>query len=229
MRHDTRTPARPCTSQNRGRADLRPQEVEAMDFGSWGGVVRWALLALAVFWAARTYNRLVKLRNEIGNAFAQIDVQLKRRYDLVPNLVEVARKYVEHERGTFEAVTQARNTARACADRARQAPADGERIAALATADAALGGALGRLMAVVEAYPELKADGTLRDLAEELGHTENRIAYARQAFNDAVLDHNNTAQAFPDLMVARLTGFRPAAPLEATRSEEERQAPRVVL
>lgn len=196
---------------------------------SWGTVARWALLALALAWAVRTYNRLVRLRNEIGNAFAQIDVQLKRRYDLVPNLVDVARKFLAHERGTLEAVVQARNVARSAVDRARQAPADGERIAALAAADAALGGALGRLMAVVEAYPELKADAVLRDLTEELTHTENRIAYARQAFNDAVLDLNNAAQAFPDLLVARLAGFRPAAPLEATRSDEERQAPRVQL
>ncbi|MFP5396931.1 MAG: LemA family protein, partial [Gammaproteobacteria bacterium] len=158
---------------------------------------------------------------------AQIDVQLKRRYDLVPNLVEVARKYLQHERDTLEAVTRARNTARAAADRAQQAPADGDRIAALAAADGVLGGALARLMAVVEAYPELKADRTMRELAEELTHTENRVAFARQAFNDAVLDHNNAAQHFPSLVVAQLTGFRPAAMLDATASDEERRAVRV--
>lgn len=185
------------------------------------------LVAAIVAWAVWVYNRLVRLRNEIGNAFAQIDVQLKRRYDLVPNLVEVARKYLQHERDTLEAVTRARTTARAPADRAQQAPADGERIAALAAADGVLGAALARLMAVVEAYPELKADRTMRELAEELTHTENRVAFARQAFNDAVLDHNNTAQHFPSLVVAQLTGFRPAAMLEATAGDEERRAVRV--
>ncbi|HMM85637.1 LemA family protein [Azohydromonas sp.] len=185
------------------------------------------MVAAIVAWAVWVYNRLVRLRNEIGNAFAQIDVQLKRRYDLVPNLVEVARKYLQHERDTLEAVTRARNTARAAADRAQQAPADGDRIAALAAADGVLGGALARLMAVVEAYPELKADRTMRELAEELTHTENRVAFARQAFNDAVLDHNNAAQHFPSLVVAQLTGFRPAAMLDATASDEERRAVRV--
>jgi LemA protein len=190
-------------------------------------LLRWALAAIVLVWAVWVYNRLVKLRNEIGNAFAQIDVQLKRRYDLVPNLVETARKYMQHERETLEAVTAARNTARAAADRARAQPSDPAPIAALAAADGALGGVLSRLMMVAEAYPELKADATMRDLSEELTHTENRVAFARQAFNDAVLDHNNRAQAFPDLLVARLTGFRPAAPLESTTSDIERQAPRV--
>ncbi len=186
-----------------------------------------ALVAAIVVWAVWVYNRLVRLRNEIGNAFAQIDVQLKRRYDLVPNLVEVARRYLQHERDTLEAVTRARNAARTAADRAQQAPADGERIAALAAADGVLGGALARLMAVVEAYPELKADKAMRELGEELTHTENRIAFARQAFNDAVLDHNNAAQHFPSLLVAQLTGLRPAAMLEATAGDEERRAVRV--
>ncbi|MCU0813755.1 MAG: LemA family protein [Burkholderiaceae bacterium] len=202
-----------------------------MDFETLGispsALLKWALAAAVVVWAVWVYNRLVRLRNEIGNAFAQIDVQLKRRYDLVPNLVEVAKKYLQHERETLQAVTAARNTARAAADRAKQAPADGTLIGALAAADGALGGALARLMAVVEAYPELKADKTMRELSEELTHTENRVAFARQAFNDAVLDHNNAAQHFPSVIVARLTGFRPAAMLEATTSDEERRAPRV--
>jgi LemA protein len=194
-----------------------------------GQFLFWIVVVLAAAWAVWVYNRLVKLRNEIGNAFAQIDVQLKRRYDLIPNLVEVARKFVQHERETLEAVTRARNAASSAADRAREAPADGARIAALGAADAALGGALARLMVVVEAYPELKADRTLRDLSEELAHTENRIAFSRQAFNDAVLDHNNAVQQFPDLLVARVTGFAPAAALQATASDEERTAPRVQL
>jgi len=187
----------------------------------------WLLAIAVVVWAVWVYNRLVRLRNEIANAFAQIDVQLKRRYDLVPNLVEVARKYLQHERETLEAVTQARNTARGAAERARQAPADPGLIGVLAAADGALGGALGRLMAVVEDYPELKADAQMRQLSEELAHTENRVAFARQAFNDAVLDHNNAAQHFPSVIVARITGMNPAAPLESTSSDEERRAPRV--
>ena len=150
------------------------------------------ILALVALWTFAAYNRLVRRRNEIGNAFAQIDVQLKRRYDLIPNLVETARKYVQHERDTLEAVTAARNTARAAADAARSEPTDAGRIGALAGAEAVLGGALGRLMAVVESYPELKADATLRVVSEELTHTENRVAFARQAFNDTVLDYNNT-------------------------------------
>ncbi|WP_119291535.1 LemA family protein [Azohydromonas sediminis] len=190
-------------------------------------LLKWLLAAAVLAWAAWVYNRLVRLRNEIANAFAQIDVQLKRRYDLVPNLVEVARKYLQHERETLEAVTAARNTARAAADRAKLAPADPGLIGALAAADGVLGGALGRLLAVAEAYPELKADKTMRELSEELTHTENRVAFARQAFNDAVLDHNNAVQHFPSLIVARLTGFRPAAMLESTASDEERRAPRV--
>ena len=192
-----------------------------------GSLLRWLLLAAVVGWAVWVYNRLVRLRNEVGNAFAQIDVQLKRRYDLVPNLVEAARKYLQHERETLEAVTLARNQARAAADQARQVPTDPARIGALAAADGLLGGALARLMAVAEAYPALKADQTLRDLAEELTHTENRVAFARQAFNDAVLDLNNGVQHFPSTIVARLTGFRPAAMLQATTSDEERRAPRV--
>ncbi|HMQ72540.1 MAG TPA: LemA family protein [Rubrivivax sp.] len=192
-------------------------------------MLRWGIALVVLLWAVWVYNRLVRLRNEIANAFAQIDVQLKRRHDLVPNLVDVARKYLQHERETLEAVTQARGGAQRAADRAREAPADPARIGALAAAEGLLGGALGRLMAVVEAYPELKADKTMRELAEELTHTENRVAFARQAFNDAVLDHNNAAQHFPSVVVARLTGFRPAAMLESTASDEERRAPRVQL
>ena len=187
-----------------------------------------ALIAIAIgLWAFAAYNRLVRRRNEIGNAFAQIDVQLKRRYDLIPNLVETARKYVQHERETLEAVIAARNTARAAVDSARDRPSDAGRIGALAGAEAVLGGALGRLMAVVESYPELKGDVTLRGLSEELTHTENRVAFARQAFNDSVLDYNNTAQQAPTNLVASLFGFRDAAPLQATTNEAEREAVRV--
>lgn len=182
---------------------------------------------LVVVWAIITFNALVRRRNEIANAFAQIDVQFKRRHDLIPNLVETARKYLQHEQGTFEAVAAARAGAGRAADAARRLPADAAAIGALAGAEATLAGVLGRLMAVAEAYPALKADATMRELSEELAHTENRIAFARQAFNDAVLDYNNAAQQAPANVVARLFGFRPAAMLESTQSAAERQAVRV--
>lgn len=185
------------------------------------------VVALVLVWAVRAFNALVRRRNEIGNAFAQIDVQFKRRHDLVPNLVETARKYLQHEQGTLEAVAAARAGAARAADSARRLPADAAAIGALGGAEAALGGVLGRLMAVVEAYPELKADATMRELSEELTHTENRIAFARQAFNDAVLDYNNAAQQAPANVVATVFGFRPAAMLESTQIEAERQPVRV--
>jgi LemA protein len=193
-------------------------------------LLQLALIALAAFvvtWAVFAYNALVRRRNEIANAFAQIDVQFKRRHDLVPNLVETARRYLQHEQGTLEAVAAARAGASRAADSARRGPADAGAIAALSGAEGALATVLGRLMAVVEAYPQLKADATMRELSEELTHTENRIAFARQAFNDAVLDFNNAAQQAPANLVAGLFGFRPAAMLEATRSEAEREAVRV--
>ena len=192
-------------------------------------IVIWVALVTLALWMLSAYNRLVRSRNEIANAFAQIDVQLKRRYDLIPNLVDVARKYVQHERDTLEAVIAARNTARTAGDAARARPADAERIAALGSAEGALAGAMRQLAVVVEAYPELKADATLRELSEELGHTENRIAFARQAFNDNVLDYNNTAQQVPTNIVAGVFSFKPAAMLEATSTEAERSAVRVAL
>jgi LemA protein len=192
----------------------------------------WIVLLALVFvvlWAVQAHNALVRRRNEIGNAFAQIDVQLKRRYDLIPNLVEVARKYVQHERETLEAVIAARNTARNASAAVRAQPTDAQGVAALASADVALGGQLSRLMALVEAYPDLKADASLGELREELTHTENTIAFARQAFNDAVLDYNNAAQQAPASFVAALCRFQPAAMLQATSSAVEREAVRVQL
>ena len=180
--------------------------------------------ALVALWAVVAYNGLVRRRNEIANAFAQIDGQFKRRHDLIPNLVETAKRYLQHEQGTLEAIAAARSGASRAADSARRGPADAGAIAALSSAEGALSGMLGRLMAVVEAYPELKADATMRDLSDELAHTENRIAFARQAFNDAVLDYNNQAQQAPANLVAGTFGFRPAAMLEATRSDTEREA-----
>ncbi len=184
------------------------------------------VLLLAVSLGA-TYNGLVRQDQAVQAQWAQVENAYQRRADLVPNLVATVKGAAQFERETLEAVTAARNTARAAADRAKQAPADGALIGALAAADGVLGGALARLMAVAEAYPDLKADQTMRDLGEELTHTENRVAFARQAFNDAVLDHNNAVQHFPSAIVARVTGFRPAAMLEATTSDEERRAPRV--
>jgi LemA protein len=196
---------------------------------SMGAIVTLGVLLLFIAWAVGAYNRLVRQRNEISNACAQIDVQLKRRHDLVPNLVEAARKYVQHERETLEAVIAARNTARGAADAARARPSDAARIGALAGAEKVLDGALSRLMAVVERYPELKADATLRELSEEITHTENRIAFARQAFNDSVLDYNNAAQQAPSNVIAGMFGFRAAAMLQATSSDAEREAPRIQL
>jgi len=192
-------------------------------------IITWVVLVTLALWLLAAYNRLVRSRNEIANAFAQIDVQLKRRYDLIPNLVDVARKYVQHERDTLEAVIAARNTVKTAGDAARAKPADAARIGALTSAEGALAGAMKQLAVVVEAYPELKADATLRELSEELGSTENRIAFARQAFNDTVLDYNNAAQQVPTNVVAGLFGFRQAAMLEATSSDAERSAVRVAL
>ncbi len=187
------------------------------------------LLAAVVVWAVVVYNRLVQLRNRITNAFAQIDVQLKRRYDLIPNLVEVARRYLAHEATTLEAVVRARGAAVGAAEAARARPADARAIGALAEAEKALGGSLGRLLAVAEDYPELKADATMRALHEELTSTENRIGFARQAYNDQVLEFNDAAMQFPDMVVARLLGFTQAAMLQSTQSAEERAAPKVVF
>ena len=193
-------------------------------------VAAWIVLGLVVvvaLWAVSAYNRLVELRNRIANAFGQIDVQLKRRYDLIPNLVEVARGYLQHEASTLEAVIQARGQAQGAAAAARVAPTNAGAVGALAVAESALGASLGRLMVVSERYPDLKADATMQSLSEELASTENRVGFSRQAFNDQVLEFNNAAQQFPTLIVARLANFTPAAMLESTRSEEERSAPQV--
>ena len=187
------------------------------------------VLAVPLLGAVVVYNRLVGLRNEFRNAFAQIDVQLKRRHDLVPGLVEVARAYLRHERQTLEAVTAARQGASAARASAAQRPADAAAIAKLDTAEIALSGAMSRFFALVEQYPELKADETLGRLTEELTGTENRIGFARQAFNDAVTDFNTSAQRFPANVVATLFGFREAGLLRATRTEAERRPVSVAL
>lgn len=191
------------------------------------GWVALAVLAVVFFWVVGVYNRLIRLKNQVANAFGQIDVQLKRRYDLIPNLVEVARKYLQHEAETLEAVIAARNQAQTAERGAAANPLSAGALGAWAGAEQVLGGALGRLFAVVENYPELKADQTLRDLQEELTHTENRIGFARQAYNDQVLEYNDAALHFPTVIVARLLGFVPLEMLAATTSEAERQAPKV--
>ena len=192
-------------------------------------IVSLTLLAMLVFWAVGAYNRLVRLKNIIANAFGQIDVQLKRRYDLIPNLVEAAKKYLQHEQATLEAVISARNQARSASDTVRSRPGKADAVIALAAAEQTLDSSLGRLFALTEAYPDLKADQTIRELSEELTSTENKVGFARQAYNDAVLDYNNAQGQFPALLVARLFGFAPSAMLQATESAAERQAVRIQM
>lgn len=192
-----------------------------------GLIIFLGLIAAIVFWAAAAYNRLVGQRNEFKNAFAQIDVQLKRRYDLIPNLVETAKKYIAHERETLEAVVKARNSAVAANTAAAADPSNAEAMRQLTSAEGGLAGALGRLFAVVEAYPDLKANQTMMQLTEELTSTENRIAFARQAFNDAVMSYNNAVQQVPSNFIASAFSFQPAELLKATESDEERKAVKV--
>ncbi len=188
-----------------------------------------AVLAVLIFWAVGAYNRLVRLRNTIANAFGQIDVQLKRRYDLIPNLVEAAKKYLSHELETLTAVITARNQAKAASDAVRSRPANALAVTTLAAAELTLGHSLGSLFALSEAYPDLKADQTIRELSEELTSTENKVTFARQAFNDAVLDYNNAQGQFPAVLMAKLFSFAPSAMLQVTESEEERKAVRIAF
>lgn len=168
------------------------------------------IIAILAVYVIAIYNGLVALRNRVKNAFSQIDVQLQRRYDLIPNLVETAKAYMQHERQTLEAVIQARNAAKAAASNAEGNPADGGTMRALIGAEAALGGALGRFFALAEAYPDLKANQNMALLQEELSSTESRIAFARQAFNDAVTSYNIKRESFPDGIVANSFGFKAA-------------------
>ncbi|KPK05356.1 MAG: hypothetical protein AMJ64_11805 [Betaproteobacteria bacterium SG8_39] len=195
-----------------------------MEFGGWIGI---GVVVALVLWAIAIYNRLVTLRNRFKNAFAQIDVQLKRRYDLIPNLVEAAKGYLQHERQTLEAVIQARSAAVSAEGRAAAAPGDPEAMRALSQAEGALGGALGRLLAVFEAYPDLKANQNVMQVQEELVSTENKVAFSRQAYNDSVMEYNTERESFPQVVVAGPLGFGPAALLESTESAEERKAPKV--
>ena len=190
-------------------------------------MIALAVLAILVVWAIAVYNRLMALRNRTSNALAQIDVQLKRRYDLIPNLVSVAKKYLEHESQTLEAVIRARGQAQAAATAMRAAPGKPEVAEAMFAAEGALGGALSRLMVLTEAYPDLKADETMRSLSEELNSTENRIGYSRQAYNDQVLEFNNAAKSFPAILVAAMLGFHAVPMLQSTQNAQEREAVRV--
>ncbi|HUO83218.1 MAG TPA: LemA family protein [Gammaproteobacteria bacterium] len=184
------------------------------------------LLALLAVFGIGIYNRLVNLRNRVKNGFAQIDVQLTRRYDLIPNLVETVKGYIKHERETLEAVISARNTAVSGLRAAAADPADAKAIQELAGAEAALQGTLGRLFALAEAYPDLKANQNMMQLQEELASTENKVAFARQAFNDAVMNYNNSRENFPNTIVAGLFDFEPAEFLDV-EAPEKREVPEV--
>src|SRR5512137_2127909 len=179
-----------------------------------------------LMWLVGGYNRLVALRNRFKNAYAQIDVQLKRRYDLIPNLVETAKGYIKHERGTLEAVIAARNAASAANLAAAKSPGDAEAMKQLSGAEAALTGTLGRLFALAEAYPDLKANTTMMALMEELTSTENKVAFARQAYNDAVMAYNTKRETFPTNLIAGPFNFGPAELFEIEKPEEK-EAPKV--
>ena len=190
----------------------------------------WIFLAIIVaiaVWAITIYNGLVALRNRFKNAFAQIDVQLKRRYDLIPNLVETAKGYIKHERETLEAVIKARNSAQSAAQAAAAAPGNPAAMQSLGAAEGALTGVLGRMFALAEAYPDLKANQNMLALQEELSSTENKVAFSRQAFNDAVMEYNTQRESFPGNIFAGVFQFGPAELLAATESAEERKAPKV--
>jgi LemA protein len=191
-------------------------------------IVAGIVVLLFLAYAVGLFNSLVALRNRYKNAFSQIDVQLKRRYDLIPNLVETAKGYMRHERETLEAVVNARNSAVTASQRAAIAPGDTAAMNGLNLAEAQLNGALGRLFALAEAYPDLKANQNMLALQEELTSTENKVAFSRQAFNDAVTAYNTEIQKFPNNVLAGMTGFAPAQLFEA-ESPKEREAPRVAF
>ena len=189
-------------------------------------IVIGALVLFAVMFVVGLYNKLVALRNRFKNAYAQIDVQLKRRYDLIPNLVETAKGYLKHERGTLEAVITARNAASSANVRAAANPGDPAAMQQLVAAEGSLTGALGRLFALSEAYPDLKANTTMMSLMEELTSTENKVSFARQAYNDSVMVYNTQREVFPSSLIASMFNFAPAE-LFQIEKPEQREAPKV--
>jgi len=191
-----------------------------------GIIIVIAIVVIAVFTIVGIYNRLVALRNRFKNAFAQIDVQLKRRYDLIPNLVETAKGYMKHERETLEAVINARNQAASAGKAAAANPGDPAAMQSLLGAEGILAGAMTKMMLVVERYPDLKANQTMSQLMEELTSTENKVAFSRQAYNDAVMQYNTSREVFPAVLFANAFGFQPATLFEITEAQE-RVAPKV--
>lgn len=184
------------------------------------------ILVVAIIFVVSIYNNLVKLRNRFKNAFSQIDVQLKRRHDLIPNLVETAKGYMSHEKSTLEAVIQARNMAEGARTKVSQNPADKDAMKNLVQAEGQLGGVLGRLFALSENYPDLKANQNMLQIQEELTSTENKVAFARQAYNDSVLEYNNAREVFPNVIFAGIFNFQAGTPYEI-ENVEEKKAPQV--
>ncbi len=204
-------------------------EAATLALGGIALIVLVGLLVLAVIIGVMVigvYNKLVTMRNRYKNAYAQIDVQLKRRYDLIPNLVETAQGYMKHESGTLEAVTQARNIAYAASQTAASNPGDSGAVKNLAAAESGLGGALSRLMMVSEAYPDLKANQNMMQITEELTSTENKISFARQAYNDSVMTYNTDREVFPSNLIAGMFNFG-AAELFVVDKPEQKDAPKV--
>jgi len=185
-----------------------------------------AVIAVVIFLVVGIYNSLINLRNRVKNAFAQIDVQLTRRYDLIPNLIEAVKGYMKHERETLEAVINARNAASSSLDAAKLDPSNAMAMQQLGESEGALGAALGRLFALSEAYPDLKANQNMIQFQEELTSTENKVAFSRQAFNDSVLSYNNKAENFPNNVVASMFSFELASFLEI-ESPEMRKVPEI--
>lgn len=190
-------------------------------------IVLLVILAILIIWPVSIYNKLVALRNRFKNGFSQIDVQLKRRYDLIPNLVETAKGYMKHERETLEAVINARNQAQQVEKTVAADPANPEAIQKLAGSEKALSGALGKFFALSERYPDLKANQNMMQLTEELTSTENKISFARQAFNDAVMNYNTAREKFPNILFANIFGFSAASQFQLEAPDVERQAPTV--
>jgi LemA protein len=201
---------------------------ERRDWMSWGILIAIVVVGLLALWIGGTYNRLVVLRNRYKAGFSQIDVQLKRRHDLIPNLVETAKGYMAHERGTLEDVIQARNAAVTAGLAASANPGDPAAMAGLAAAESQLNGVLGRLFAVAEAYPDLKANQNMLALQDELRSTENQIAGSRQTYNDTVLVYNTNRETFPNSLIANAFNFAEAKLFEVD-VDKERQAPRVAF